>query len=177
MQSVDLDILDLSQASQLLQLCLNRTKDLKKTFLEIISEAKLICQRMGFVENCGYFSNKRIRKVRKNLDELSVDHRFSNAEDIFRVTIFFRIVDIVVQQLESRFAGLSEVSKHFPFLQPQILSHLSDTQNIANANCLQEKYHNDISAAFARQLVLFKKHLNLITAKDCSKFKKARENF
>lgn len=145
---------DLSNATNLLKVCLTNVKDLRDKFSDILTEAKLTCQKWGI--DIQTFSNKRARIVKKHYDELSIDYRFNNAEDMYKVNVFFRVVDIVTQQLRTRFEGMFHVSDSFMFLEPQRLSQLNDLEIIENADKLKEKYEKDISAAFALQLVLLK---------------------
>lgn len=145
---------DLSNATNLLKICLTNVTDLREKFSDIITEAKLTCQKWGI--EIHIFSNKRARTVKKHYDELSVDHRFNNAEDMYRVNVFYRVVDIVTQQLKARFEGMFHVSDKFMFLESQRLSQLNDLEIIEHANKLKENNEKDISEGFALQLVLLK---------------------
>ena len=99
---------------------------------------------------------KRFKTVKRHFDELSVDHRFSSSEEIYRITVFLKVINIIVRKLESRFLGMSQVCESFSFLQPQTLTKLIDTEIISNANKLQQKYERDISTTFAIEMITFK---------------------
>lgn len=77
---------DLSNATNLLKVCLTNVKDLRDKFSDILTEAKLTCQKWGI--DIQTFSNKRARIVKKHYDELSIDYRFNNAEDMYKVNVF-----------------------------------------------------------------------------------------
>jgi len=64
---------------------------------------------------------KRQRKIKKHFDELASDHRFGNRKEIFKITIFNNILDIIITQLNTGFIGVSKVSKIFNFLTPKVL--------------------------------------------------------
>lgn len=143
---------DLGQASKLLQNCLTKAVSLRDEFSNIISEGKEFCQKMKIENNS--FSNKRNRKIKKHFDELSIDYRFNIPEEMFRINVFISVIDILIHQLTARFEGMAEINNFFSFLEHHTLIKLSDTEIIEKANNVQDKYKEDISAAFALQLVL-----------------------
>lgn len=73
---------------------------------------------------------------------------------MFRINVFISVIDILIHQLTARFEGMAEINNFFSFLEHHTLIKLSDTEIIEKANNVQDKYKEDISAAFALQLVL-----------------------
>jgi len=45
----------------------------------------------------------RQRIVKKHYDEMTRDHKFENAEEIFKIKVFFYVIDQVTGQIEQRF--------------------------------------------------------------------------
>jgi len=58
-------------------------------------------------------SSKRIFEVKKFHGELCQDQRLSNGKHYFETQILYPCIDIVVTQLQVRFAGLNEIKDLF----------------------------------------------------------------
>lgn len=56
----------------------------------------------------------------KHFDELLNDHRFGN-EDDFRVNVFIKVLDVVINQIDNRFKGMQEVSNLFAFIPAKLV--------------------------------------------------------
>lgn len=64
------------------------------------------------------FTDKRQRRTKKFHDELSSDCRLTDPMLAFKVDVFYRLVDVAINQLELRFAGQRQVAQLFKFLFP-----------------------------------------------------------
>lgn len=64
------------------------------------------------------FKTKRQPKIKKHYDEISRDHRFNKAEELFRVNVLLYIIDQITGQIQNRFKGMKRVRDHFEFLDP-----------------------------------------------------------
>ena len=53
--------------------------------------------------------------MKKYFYELLNDHRYGNEED-FRINIFFKVIDVVINQIDNRFEGMHKVSNLFSFM-------------------------------------------------------------
>lgn len=105
------------------------------------------------------FENKRKRKVKKFYDELLEDERLSDAEQLFKVDIFFCTLDILANQLKIRFESINAIENNFIFLYPEKLNSLSEEELYVKARNLQMIYHKDLSIDFPNQILSLKKGL------------------
>lgn len=99
------------------------------------------------------FPEKRRRKTKKHFDELASDHRFENQEEVFRVTIFNSVLDIIINQLDARFIGMSTICKSFDFLIPKNLLSWNETILLQKCNQFQKKYCDIIGPTFSLQFL------------------------
>lgn len=66
------------------------------------------------------------------------DHHFGS-EDDFRINIFIKTLDIVINQVDNRFKGLHEVSNLFAFMVPTKLAEMEEPEILKSAEVLQLK--------------------------------------
>ncbi|XP_046971602.1 zinc finger MYM-type protein 1-like [Vanessa cardui] len=99
------------------------------------------------------FPEKRRRKTKKHFDELASDHRFENQEEVFRVTIFNSVLDIIINQLDARFVGMSAICKSFDFLIPKNLLSWNETILLKKCDQFQKKYCDIIGPTFSLQFL------------------------
>lgn len=121
------------------------------------------------------FENKRLRKVPKFADELSLDERLSDAESYFKTQIFYGTLDIVIRQLEVRYRSLHDIARLFTPIFPQNIRNLSESELEQFALNLVEKYNDDLSVDLAVQIVQLKlsfgnKLVELKTVQDFAKY-------
>ena len=102
------------------------------------------------------FSKTRQRKVKRHFDELCEDERLQDPESLFKVNIFYRVLDIIINQLKSRFLPMNEIVSNFSVLQPSTLRILNDTDLLKKALEFVDKYKEDISDSFAREILSFR---------------------
>lgn len=62
------------------------------------------------------FDKRRKRGVKRFFDELASDSRIEDPERAFKVSIFYRTIDVAVTQISERFKGLKMVAEKFDFL-------------------------------------------------------------
>lgn len=117
-------------------------------------EAKTVAEKWGIKT---VFKEVRMKTVKTHFDELSLDHRFNNREEMFKSKVFLCVIDIVTFQIESRFEGMRTICKCFSFLQPQNFVQLNSTDLMKSAAELQKKYEKDVSDLFPLQLSLLQK--------------------
>ncbi|GBP60025.1 Condensin complex subunit 1 [Eumeta japonica] len=101
------------------------------------------------------FSKTRQRKVKRYFDELCEDERLRDPESLFKVNIFYRVLDIISNQLKSRFLPMNEIVSNFSVLQPSTLQILDDTDLLKKALEFVDVYKKDISESFAREILIF----------------------
>ena len=83
------------------------------------------------------FTDKRQRRTKKFHDELSSDCRLTDPMLAFKVDVFYRLVDVAINQLELRFEGQRQVAQLFKFIFPDTMLHLSDAELETEARNLQ----------------------------------------
>ena len=83
------------------------------------------------------FTDKRQQRTKKFHDELSSDCRLTDPMLAFKVDVFYRLVDVAINQLELRFEGQRQVAQLFKFIFPDTMLHLSDAELETEARNLQ----------------------------------------
>ena len=96
-----------------------------------------------------HFQEKKAKKSWK--DELASDHRFRNREEMFKITIFNNVLDTIIAQLNTLFAGMSAVS-NIQFSNTNIFTRCR-WSNFFTKVCdqFQSKYSNIIGPGFTLQ--------------------------
>jgi len=89
------------------------------------------------------FTNKRRSIVKRYIDELCADHRLACLESLFRVTIFHRTLDILINQINKRFSSFRELMLNFTCLQPYF--HTLSAELLSKATELVSKYNKSTS--------------------------------
>ncbi|XP_050059767.1 uncharacterized protein LOC126551066 [Aphis gossypii] len=142
--------MDLEAASNMIQLAVTSTQDIRDNYQHILIIAKELCKKWNIPVT---YPNERKKQAVKYFDEIDGDRRLNTNEDNFKVQIFFPVMDSVLSQLVARFKGTHDVVETFSFLNPT--SFLSKTEKeVINASYdFILKYSNDISTDFTRQLL------------------------
>ncbi|XP_073462545.1 zinc finger MYM-type protein 1-like [Aquarana catesbeiana] len=147
--------MDLSKASHLIKTSLDELSNFRSSFGEARNNAVLLAQKWNITPR---FEAKRIRTVKKHFDALCIDERLEDLER-FKINVFYRCLDIIVNQLSNRFQGLNCVVQRFEIIQPAVLVSASDDDLFKAASNLQQKYEKDLSSTFAGQLLSFRSAL------------------
>ena len=71
------------------------------------------------------FLNKRAKKTKAYLDEISGGITLSDSKKQFCVTLFIPMIEILFCQLINRFKGMKSVVKSYQILEPSFLSNAS----------------------------------------------------
>ena len=149
--------LDLTAASGSLE---NASKNLKQ-YRKMFDSAKLEAVEIATTWQIpAIFFQKRRKIVKRHFDELSTDHRFDSSEEIFRINIFIKILDVVINQLDNRFKGMQEVVQLFSCIHPNKLMVMKEHEIISCAEAIQRKYSEDITTEFPLQMVMVKSMLH-----------------
>ncbi|XP_065658998.1 zinc finger MYM-type protein 1-like [Hydra vulgaris] len=149
--------LDLTTASGSLE---NASKNLKQ-YRKMFDSAKLeAVEKATTWQIPAIFFQKRRKIVKRHFDELSTDHRFDSSEEIFRINIFIKILDVVINQLDNRFKGMQEVVQLFSCIHPNKLTVIKEREIISCAEAIQRKYSEDITTEFPLQMVMVKSMLH-----------------
>lgn len=145
--------IDLSISSNLLQVCLEDLEKYRKEFEDLKMQANNIAVKWSINPE---FSKTRQRKVKRHFDEICEDERLQDSESFFKVNIFYRVLDIIINQLRSRFLGMNEVVSNFNVLQPATLRNLNDNDLLEKALVFVNLYNKDISVSFAKEILSFR---------------------
>ena len=74
------------------------------------------------------FTSKRQRRRKLFHDELPADSRLNDPVRIFKVKVFYKLIDVAINQLEWRFEGQRQVAGLFTFLFPEEMLSLTDEE-------------------------------------------------
>ncbi|XP_045446623.1 zinc finger MYM-type protein 1-like [Melitaea cinxia] len=140
----------LDEASKALDETTDKLKKYRNDFESFKSKATETARKYDIDST---FPEKRRRKTKKHFDELASDHRFENREEVFRVTIFNNVLDIIINQLDARFIGMSAVCKSFDFLIPKNLLSWNETILLKKCDQFQKKYCDIIGPNFSLQFL------------------------
>ena len=98
------------------------------------------------------FENKRQNIIKRHADELASDYRFKT-EQLFRVNVFFNIIDKITVQLKDRFRGMELIKDHFSFLEPKNILNSPQENILENCSRLRKKYPEIFSEKLHFQLI------------------------
>lgn len=143
-------------ATNQLTVTLIKIRHMRTNFADIREKAVVLANSFNIKP---VFENKRKRKVKKFYDELLEDERLSDAEQLFKVEIFFCTLDILANQLKIRFESINAIQNNFIFLYPEKLTSLSEEELYVKARNLQTIYHKDLSIDFPNQILSLRKGL------------------
>lgn len=87
-------------------------------FVNLKMEANSVTEKWSINST---FSKARQRKIKRHFDELCEDERLQDPDSSFKVNIFYRVLDIIINQLKSRFLPMNEIVYNFSALQPSTL--------------------------------------------------------
>lgn len=136
-----------------MQVCLEDLEKYRKEFEDLKMQANNIAVKWSINPE---FSKTRQRKVKRHFDEICEDERLQDSESFFKVNIFYRVLDIIINQLRSRFLGINEVVSNFNVLQPATLRNLNDNDLLEKALVFVNLYNKDISVSFAKEILSFR---------------------
>lgn len=141
---------DLDNASNSLKNCYEQLKEYRCNFNDLLEEANIVAKSWSISTE---FQNKRRKVVKKYFDELCTDMRLTCPETLFRVTIFNRALDILINQISKRFSSFHELMLNFTCLQPSFLTSATDLELLNEATKLVNKYDKDISKTFTSEIL------------------------
>jgi len=141
---------DLDNASNLLKNCYEQLKEYRCNFNDLLEEANIVAKSWSISTE---FQNKRRKVVKRYFDELCTDMRLTCPESLFRVTIFNRTLDILINQISKRFSSFHELMLNFTCLQPSFLTSATDLELLNEATKLVNKYDKDISKTFTSEIL------------------------
>lgn len=107
-----------------MKICLEELERYRHEFENLKIEANSVAEKWSITPE---FSKTRQRKVKRHFDELCVDERLQDPESLFKVNIFYQVLDIIINQLKSRFLPMNEIVSNFSVLKPSTLKVLNDT--------------------------------------------------
>lgn len=144
---------EIQRASKLLTNTFNEIRKLRNDFAGIKEEAVTVATEWGVIPE---FSEKRSRKPKRYFDEITNSFAFESKEDIFRVNIFYKTLDILISQLQSRMNGLQQIASNFKILEVDVLLNSTDVEIHEMAEKIRYTYEDDISDMLTDQLLSFR---------------------
>ena len=63
--------------------------------------------------------------VKRHYDELTSHYRFQTDEQLFKVEVFYNVIDRILVQINERFIGMQTVNKYFSFLEPNNILNMT----------------------------------------------------
>ncbi|KAJ8359185.1 hypothetical protein SKAU_G00157100 [Synaphobranchus kaupii] len=136
---------DILKASALLKNSIRVLVEYREQFDEAKSTTLALATKWGSQTQ---FDQTRARKVKRHYDELCEDSRLYDAENNFRVNVFYACLDIIIQQLSKRFTSLNATAHMFEAIHPNTLQQAQDEELHQAARRLTEHYSRDIAPSF-----------------------------
>jgi hypothetical protein len=91
-------------------MALNKIKEMSDNFEEVFKEANQIATSWEVQPT---FNNIRKRKTTKDFDEFSRDERLLDVKQYFKTQIYYRTLDIIIEQLKHGFNRMNQIIKLF----------------------------------------------------------------
>ena len=145
--------INLISAHKLLQNAAEGIAQLRRSFDALLNEAFTIASTWGLPRQ---FLNKRTKKTKAYLDEISEGISLSGSKKRFYVTVFLPMMDILSCQLINRFEGTKSVVTSYQFLEPSFLSNTSHLNLEVEARKFSNKFSDNISPLFPSQMLSIK---------------------
>jgi len=122
---------DLSASVRLLSAAYGELQYMRDSWDSVLMSANAMRLSWGIKPE---FTSKRQRRIKKFHDELSSDSRLTDPAQAFKVDVFYKLIDVALNQLELRFEGQQQVAELFRFLFPDTMLKLSDAEIEIEAN-------------------------------------------
>ena len=145
---------DLSASVRLLSAAHGELQYLRDSWDSVLLSATAMSSSWGIKPE---FTEKRQRRTKTFHDELSSDCRLTDPMQAFKVDVFYKLVDVAINQLEWRFEGQRNVADLFKFLFPDVLLKLPDAQLETEAQSLQMAYSADLGEALVSEVRSFRR--------------------
>lgn len=145
--------ISIKEAEEHLQNAHECFQDTRNSFDDIMASSRELAENWGTEPS---FEEKRSRKIKSHFDELSQDTRFTDEGSKFRINVFNRTLDILVNQIQRRFDSFKRVVSKFDVLCPKALTHCTDDGVYEKAKRLCHEYNDDLSTDLPQQMVSFK---------------------
>uniref|UniRef100_A0ABD2X0A9 Zinc finger MYM-type protein 1-like n=1 Tax=Trichogramma kaykai TaxID=54128 RepID=A0ABD2X0A9_9HYME len=156
---------DLFYASELLKLSLDNLNELRNNFEKVIEAAQVLASSW---EIEAVFENKRVRKVKSFFDELSKHEAIGDPRHSFEVNVFNAHLDIIIEQLSSRFEGTQKICNNFRCIFPKNLINMNDEDLRTASEQLFNIYSEEISSDFTSQLLSLRNMIKKNISRDTS---------
>lgn len=147
LKSIDLH---LHQALEQLNTAISDIKLMRENYDTIVEKAKEMCESWS-IPFTFHQSRERYSKVFPG--EIYGDRRLTITKDNFKVTVFYPVIDTILSQLQFRFIGLNTICDYFKFLIPFNMISMTEDLLIKSTYDFIEKYRDDVSSDFTRQIV------------------------
>nr|XP_047146285.1 uncharacterized protein LOC105843268 [Hydra vulgaris] len=142
--------IDLEEASEVLKHVREKLNDIRKSYEQIKLKAEELARKWDIETN---FQSKRQPVKKRHFDELASDHRFQNRVHLFKMNVFYFVLDKISVQIEQRFSGMQTVKNLFCFLEPKNIINLPDTDILEMCENVSKKYSKVISPLFGNQFL------------------------
>ena len=146
--------LDLSIASRLLSCTVSELEILRGSWDSVRKTASALAESWS---SSLTFTQRRRRRVKRFFDEWSEDECLTDAEESFKVRVFYKTVDTALMQLRIRFKGQSLVTSLFSFLYPKSLVKCDITEIAVLARKIIGKCEKDFTECLETELRSFVK--------------------
>ncbi|XP_051168609.1 zinc finger MYM-type protein 1-like [Leptopilina boulardi] len=145
--------LELSSAHDHLENAYSEVANLRNSFGDFRVEASELCAKLNILDQ---FEEKRKRRKKKHFEELCEDERLTDPEKLFKVSIFYPMIDSICSQLKHRFEGMHLLLQTYKVVQPQFIVNASEQELTLEAEKFVQTIPEHISRSFPAQLLSIK---------------------
>ena len=135
---------DLSKAVCSLERLKKELQKYREQFPKLLKESKEMASKWGTTTE--FKEKRRSKSIGVITDE----------ETVFKINVFFVVLDIVISKLDLRFQGMKNIVVLFEVISPPYLLNLNDNDIKDRCEKLVEIYHSDITSSLATELILMK---------------------
>ena len=140
-------------AHKLLQTAADNIAQLRRSFEAVLNEACTVDSTWGLPRQ---FLNKKAKKTKAHLDEISERITLSDRKKRFCVTVFLPMMDILSCQLINCFEGMKSVVKSYQVLDSSFLSNAFHLHLEVEARKFSNKFSDNVSPLFPSQMLSIK---------------------
>lgn len=142
--------IDLDEATDVLNRVRENIKAMRNSYEDIKLEAENQARKWSIETT---FQFKRQRHIKRHFDELTSDFRFLNKEQLFKVNVFYFVLDRTYEKINQRFTGMQNVANYFGVLEPKNLVKLPEADILKLCEKFEKQYPEVISSDFRIQLL------------------------
>ncbi|XP_004209890.2 uncharacterized protein LOC101235621 [Hydra vulgaris] len=142
--------IDFEEATEVLKHVREKLNYIRNSYEQIKLETEELARKWDIETN---FQSKKQPVKKRHFDELASNHRFQNREQLFKMNVFYFVLEKISVLIEQRFSGMQTVKNLFCFLEPKNIINLPDTDMLGMCENVSKIYSKVIFPLFSNQFM------------------------